>query len=49
MSTINEPLNRRLRMGLVGGSGPGFIGPVHRLAAGMDGRAALVATALSSD
>ena len=49
MSMINAPLNRRLRMGLVGGGGTGFIGPVHRLAAGMDGRAELVAAALSSD
>jgi len=36
-------------MALVGGGGQAFIGPVHLLAAGMDGRAALVAAALSSD
>jgi predicted dehydrogenase len=35
-------------MGLVGGGG-GFIGRVHAIAAGMDGRAELVAGALSSD
>jgi predicted dehydrogenase len=45
---INPPLNRKLRMGLVGGGG-GFIGRVHGLAAQMDGRAVLVAGALSSD
>jgi predicted dehydrogenase len=44
---INPPLNRKLRMGLVGGGG--FIGRVHALAAQMDGRAELVAGALSSD
>ena len=46
--SINPPLNRKLRMGLVGGAG-GFIGRVHALAAQMDGRAVLVAAALSSD
>ncbi|HEX5272124.1 MAG TPA: Gfo/Idh/MocA family oxidoreductase [Gemmataceae bacterium] len=45
---INPPLNRKLRMGLVGGAG-GFIGRVHTLAAQMDRRAVLVAGALSSD
>ena len=45
---INPPLNRKLRMGLVGGGG-GFIGRVHALAAQLDGRAELVAGALSSD
>jgi predicted dehydrogenase len=46
--SINPPLNRKLRMGLVGGGG-GFIGRVHALAAQLDGRAVLVAGALSSD
>jgi predicted dehydrogenase len=45
---INPPLDRKLRMGLVGGGG-GFIGRVHALAAQLDGRAELVAGALSSD
>jgi predicted dehydrogenase len=45
---VNPPLGRKLRMGLVGGGG-GFIGRVHALAAMLDGRAALVAGALSSD
>jgi predicted dehydrogenase len=46
--SLNPPLNRKLRMGLVGGAG-GFIGRVHAGAAQLDGRAVLVAGALSSD
>src|SRR5918997_498613 len=46
---INEPLNRKLRMGLVGGGQGAFIGRVHSIAATLDNRAALVAGALSSD
>ena len=46
---INEPLNRKLRMGLVGGGQGAFIGKVHSIAATMDNRATLVAGALSSD
>src|SRR5439155_1817439 len=45
----NAPLNRKLRMALVGGGQGAFIGRVHATAAIMDGRAALVAGALSSD
>jgi predicted dehydrogenase len=45
---MNPPLGRPLRMGLIGGAG-GFIGKVHALAAQLDGRAVLVAGALSSD
>jgi predicted dehydrogenase len=45
---VNAPLNRKLRMGLVGG-GRGFIGRVHVMAATLDNRAELVAGALSSD
>jgi predicted dehydrogenase len=45
---MNPPLDRKLRMGLVGGAG-GFIGRVHALAAQRHGRVALVAGALSSD
>ena len=46
---INEPLNRKLRMGLVGGGQGSFIGRVHSIAACLDNRAVLVAGALSSD
>src|ERR1700751_131331 len=45
----NAPLNRKLRMGLVGGGQGAFIGRVHATAAILDGRAVLVAGALSSD
>jgi predicted dehydrogenase len=45
----NPPVNRKLRMGLVGGGQGAFIGRVHATAAVMDNRAALVAGALSSD
>ncbi len=45
----NESLNRKLRMGLVGGGQGAFIGRVHATAAILDNRAALVAGALSSD
>jgi predicted dehydrogenase len=46
---INAPLNRKLRMALVGGGQGAFIGRVHATAAVLDNRAALVAGALSSD
>ncbi len=46
---VNEPLNRKLRMGLIGGGQGAFIGRVHSIAATLDNRAALVAGALSSD
>jgi predicted dehydrogenase len=46
---VNSPLNRKLRMGLVGGGQGSFIGRVHSIAATLDNRAALVAGALSSD
>jgi predicted dehydrogenase len=45
----NAPLNRKLRMGLVGGGQGSFIGRVHATAAVLDNRAALVAGALSSN
>src|SRR2546425_10629045 len=45
----NAPLNRKLRMGLVGGGQGAFIGRVHATAAVMDNRAELVAGALASD
>jgi len=40
--------SRKLRMGMVGGGPGAFIGPVHRLAAEMDGKIQLVAGAFSS-
>jgi predicted dehydrogenase len=45
----NAPLNRKLRMGLVGGGQGAFIGRVHATAAILDNRAVLVAGALSAD
>ena len=42
-------LNRKLRMGMVGGGRGAFIGAVHRMAANLDGRIELVAGAFSSD
>lgn len=49
MAALNAPLNRKLRMGLIGGGGHGFIGRVHATAATLDRRAEIVAGALSSD
>src|SRR3954447_12255683 len=46
---VNAPLNRKLRMGLIGGGQGSFIGRVHSIAACLDNRAVLVAGALSSD
>src|SRR6266436_5119635 len=46
---VNAPLDRKLRMGLVGGGQGAFIGKVHSIAATLDNRATLVAGALSSD
>lgn len=46
---INAPLNRKLRMGLVGGGQGSFIGRVHATAAVLDNRATVFAGALSSD
>ncbi|MEZ6092465.1 MAG: Gfo/Idh/MocA family oxidoreductase [Pirellulaceae bacterium] len=46
---INAPLNRKLRMGLVGGGQGSFIGRVHSIAACLDNRAVVVAGALSSN
>lgn len=42
-------LNRKLKMGMVGGGRDAFIGAVHRSAALMDGKVDFVAGALSSD
>jgi len=41
-------LGRPLRLGIVGGAPPSMIGPVHRMAAEMDGRFRLLAGVLSS-
>ncbi len=46
---VNAPLNRKLRMGLIGGGQGSFIGAVHMRAAILDNRAVLVAGALSAD
>ncbi len=46
---VNEPLNRKLNMALVGGGQGSFIGRVHATAAVLDNRASLVAGALSSN
>jgi predicted dehydrogenase len=47
--SINPPLNRKLRMSLVGGGQGSFIGRIHVMAATLDHRAVLVAGALSAD
>lgn len=44
----NGPLNRKLKMGLVGGGVGSFIGKVHSIAACLDNRAEVVAGAFSS-
>ena len=43
----NIAAQRKLRMGMVGGGPGAFIGPVHRIAAELDGRIQLVAGAFS--
>ncbi|MEM9280647.1 MAG: Gfo/Idh/MocA family oxidoreductase [Verrucomicrobiota bacterium] len=42
-------MNRKLKMGMVGGGRGAFIGQVHRMAANLDGQIELVAGAFSSD
>lgn len=42
-------INRKLRMGMIGGGPGAFIGAVHRIAANMDGEIELVCGAFSSD
>jgi len=42
-------LNRKLRMGMIGGGPGAFIGTIHRIAANMDGEIELVCGAFSSD
>ncbi len=40
-------MNRKLRMGMVGGGKDAFIGAIHRIAANMDGLVELACGALS--
>src|SRR5438876_1057002 len=47
--SVNAPLNRKLRMALIGGGQGAFMGRVHATAAILDNRAVLVAGALSAD
>lgn len=42
-------MNRKLRMGMVGGGRGAFIGQVHRMAANLDGKIELVSGCFSSD
>ena len=42
-------MNRKLRMGMIGGGKDAFIGSIHRIAALMDGQIEIVAGALSID
>jgi predicted dehydrogenase len=46
---MSKKLNRKLRLGMVGGGPQAFIGEVHRIASRLDGRFELVAGALSSN
>lgn len=46
---MTETHNRRLRLGMIGGGRGAFIGAVHRIAARLDDRYALVAGVLSSE
>jgi predicted dehydrogenase len=46
---MSEEPGRRIRMGMVGGGPGSFIGPVHRMAAELDGEVELVAGAFSQD
>ena len=48
-NTILDTMNRKLRMGMVGGGRGAFIGAVHRMAANLDGKIELVAGCFSSD
>lgn len=46
---VVQKLGRRLRLGVIGGGAGSFIGPVHRMAARLDGEYDIVASALSSN
>jgi hypothetical protein len=45
----NNGVKDRIRMGMAGGGEGAFIGPVHRLAAELDGEIELVCGAFASD
>lgn len=49
MSDQTELMNRKIRMGMVGGGPGSFIGEVHRMAARLDNQIELVCGAFSSD
>ncbi len=49
MKSAYEALGRTLRLGVIGGGPGGMIGPMHRNAARLDGRFAIVAGVPSSD
>jgi predicted dehydrogenase len=49
MNPTIKAIGRKLRLGMIGGGPGSFIGEVHRIAARMDDRYALVATMLSSN
>jgi hypothetical protein len=42
-------MNRKLKMGMIGGGLDAFIGAIHRMAAGIDGLIELSCGALSAD
>lgn len=46
---VNNSINRKLRMGMVGGGQGAFIGEVHRIAAQLDNQIELICGAFSSD
>ena len=46
---VMKRIGRRLRLAVIGGGEGSFIGPVHRMAARLDGHYDIVASALSSD
>lgn len=46
---MNHRQDRKIRMGMIGGGEGAFIGPVHRMAAELDGEVELVCGAFSSD
>ncbi|SEL69678.1 Gfo/Idh/MocA family protein [Parapedobacter koreensis] len=46
---VDKSINRKLRMGMVGGGQGAFIGEVHRIAAQLDNQIELVCGAFSSD
>jgi len=49
MSDLQSLMNRKIRMGMVGGGPGSFIGEVHRMAARLDNQIELVCGAFSSD